>query len=243
MLNFVVCEDEVEFQKQYKREIDNFMMNYDDDYNIHIFNDYDDKWEEFVQNDETYKVYILDVVTKNGSGIDAGRKIREQYQDYSSMIIIISSHTEQRFDALSKRLMLVEFINKLDNCKERLRHALFACMNNYNKRPNALKYEYQKVSYNISHQEIVKIVREPDSKRCVISTKIKDSYTLDSLSKLEKKLGKQFVKCNRSTLINLDQVRSYDIKSNILELKTGEIITNTARHKRRIIYNYVRGIY
>lgn len=49
MLNFVICDDNRNFSKMMKTEIENFMMNYDQKYKIFHFEGYDDSFEEFVK--------------------------------------------------------------------------------------------------------------------------------------------------------------------------------------------------
>ena len=120
MINFVICEDESVLAEEYKNEIDKFMMKYDDEYTFKFFDGYTEEWKKFARTNTDFKVYLLDIKTNKGSGLDAARLIREVYEDWNSMIIIITSYTEYRYDALTKRLMLVYFINKLDDCSKHL---------------------------------------------------------------------------------------------------------------------------
>lgn len=46
MLNFVICDDNRNFSKMMKTEIENFMMNYDQKYKIFHFEGYDDSFED-----------------------------------------------------------------------------------------------------------------------------------------------------------------------------------------------------
>ena len=157
MINFVICEDEKILAKEYKRQIDNFMMNYDIDYKCHTFDGYDENWKKFARKDEGFKIYLLDIKTEKGSGLDAARVIREELDDWVSMIIIISSYTEYKYEALSKRLMLVDFVNKLDNYEKHLHNTLSICIKNYDKRPKILKYTYKNTIYNVEFRQILYI--------------------------------------------------------------------------------------
>lgn len=49
MLNFVICDDNRNFSKMMKTEIENFMMNYDQKYKIFHFEGYDESFEDFVK--------------------------------------------------------------------------------------------------------------------------------------------------------------------------------------------------
>ena len=51
MLNFVVCEDDLTFLENMKAIINNFMMSYDIEYEIHTFTSYDRKFVQMVKSD------------------------------------------------------------------------------------------------------------------------------------------------------------------------------------------------
>lgn len=51
MLNFVICDDNRNFSKMMKTEIENFMMNYDQKYKIFHFEGYDESFEDFVKKE------------------------------------------------------------------------------------------------------------------------------------------------------------------------------------------------
>ena len=141
MIEFIICEDDKELSLLYKNIIDKIMMNYDIDYQLDIHDGYDKNWKNKTTNDN-FKVYILDLKTKEGTGLDAARYIREELDDWQSMIIVVTAYPEFKFEALGKRLMLVDFVNKFDNFEQRLTQAIQISLKNYDKRPNSLKYTY-----------------------------------------------------------------------------------------------------
>lgn len=241
MIEFIICEDEKDFCIIYKDVIDKVMMKYDDEYHVNIYDGYNQKWKK-ASKDNNFKVYIIDLKTKEGSGLDAARYIREELDDWQSMIIIVTAYPEYKYEALGKRLMLVDFVNKLDNLNQRLSQAIQISLKNYDKRPKSLRYVYKKTMYNIEFQKIIYIEKEQDNKRCIIKTKGNDYYIQGNLTKIEKLLDQRFIKCNRSYIINLEQVESYNKKSNILTFKNGIELYAVSRDKKKEILNYVRGI-
>lgn len=243
MINFIICEDEEVLLKKYKNEIDKFMMRYDIDYKCRSYKGYTNEWKEYAQAEDGFKIYLLDIKTEKGSGLDAARLIREEYDDWVSMIIIITSYPEYRYEALGKRLMLVDFINKLDNCEKNLRNALSICMKNYDKRPKAIRYTYKNMLYNIELKHILYIEKESDSKRCTIKTTYDTFHIQGSLNAVMKKLDDRFVKCSRSFVVNIEQVQNYNKKNNVITFKNNEKIDAVSREKRKEFENYVRGIY
>jgi two-component system response regulator AgrA len=241
MIEFIICEDEKDFCLIYKNIIDKVMMNYDDEYHINIYDGYNQKWKKASKNNE-FKVYIIDLKTKEGSGLDAARYIREELDDWQSMIIIVTAYPEYKYEALGKRLMLVDFVSKLDNFKQRLSQAIQISLKNYERRPKSLKYTYKNITYNIELQKIIYMEKEQDNKRCIIKTNDREYYIQGNLNKVEELLDQRFVKCNRSYIINVEQVESYNKKSNILTFKNGKELYAVSRNKKKEILNHVRGI-
>ena len=140
MVNFVVCEDEKDLRKIEVAEITKFMMNYDIDYKIHEFSDYNQKFEDYAKKDDGFKIYLLDIVTNKTSGINAARRIREEYEDWVSVIIMVTSHSEFKYEALSSRLYLLDFINKLNNMENKIKEDLNIAMKHYDNRQKQIKY-------------------------------------------------------------------------------------------------------
>lgn len=242
MIDFIVCEDEICFASKYAKIIEKVMMNYDIDYKTYKFKEYSNSFIKSTKSDN-FKIYLLDIKTKNGSGLDAARYIREELDDWQSMIIIVTAYPEFKYEALGKRLMLVDFVNKLDNFDSRLTSAIKISLKNYDKRPNSLKYTYKKTIYNIEYHKIIYIEKEQDNKRCIIKTIDKDYYIQGNLNQIEKLLDNRFIKSSRSYIINLEQILSFDPKTNIIKFKNKESLYCVSRNKRKEIINYVRGIY
>ena len=242
MLNFVICEDEPLLLNKYINERDKFMMQYDMDYKCHKYNGYDDHWKCYAKKDDGFKVYLLDIKTKTGSGLDAARMIREEYDDWVSMIIIITAYSEYKYEALEKRLMLVDFINKLSNFETRLRSALTVCIKNYDNRCKSLRYVYKNNVYNIELNQILYIEKEKDNKRCIITTLTDKVLIPGTLNTIMKELDERFMKSSRSMIINLEQVASYYTKEGKIIYKNGETVTSISRNQKKEIMKYVRGI-
>lgn len=242
MLNFIICEDEPELLKEYKNQIDKFMMKYDIEYTCHTFDCYNAKWKKVAKETKGFKIFLLDIRTDKGSGIDAARMIREEFDDWVSMIIMISGYAEYKYEALGKRLMLVDFINKLDHSEQKLQDALLICMKHYDNKYKCLRYTYKNVAYNIEFRSIIKIEKEMDSKRCLITAEEGEYPIQGTLNDVLKKLDKRFFKCNRAVAINIEQVQSYNFTKNVIKFKNGEEFKETSRSKKREMFNYVRGV-
>lgn len=179
------------------------------------------------------KYILLDIVTQEGSGIDSARMIREKYDDWNSIIIIITSHQEYKYEALSSRLYLLDFINKLNKFDKTLRDDLLIAMKHYDRRYKTLGYEYNHTYYRIELKQIIWIEKEPDSKRCIIKTKYGEEMIPGTLNSIYEKLDSRFFKTHKSLIVNLDEVQRYEIRRNKLTFKNGEHTHLIARDKKK----------
>lgn len=233
MLNFIICDDNQEFVKKEKKSIDNFMMNYDIEYTCYVFNEYNNKFKNLVTADIGFKVFMLDIQTPNGSGLDAARMIREEQDDWVSIIIIITAYNQYKYDALSNRLYLMDFINKLDNCDKKTNEILNIVMKHYDNRHKSLNYEYNHVIKKIEFRHIIYIEKEIDSKRCIIKTVYGNQIINKNLNDTFKLLDKRFFKTSRSMIVNLDYIDEYDYVENKIIFKNGDYTYQVSRDKKK----------
>ena len=239
MINFIVCEDEKEIRVNTKNQIIKFMMNYDIDYKIYEFDGYNAKFNKIARTDSGFKIYFLDIKTNAGSGIDAARMIREQYDDWVSVIIVMTSFSEYKYEVLSSRLYLLDFINKLDNCNKKIKEDLIIAMKHYDRKYKMLSYEYNHTYYKIEYRQILYIEKEPDSKRCIIKTKTGEQIIPGTLTDVSKKLDDRFLKVHKSMIVNTNEIAKYEIKKNKLTFKNSEHTHLIARDKKKELIKYV----
>ena len=239
MINFIICDDEKQLRTATKDKVISFMMNYDIDYKIHEFTGYDEKFEELASKDCGFKIYFLDIKTNKGSGLDAARTIREKYDDWTSIIIIMTSYSEYKYEALSSRLYLLDFVNKLDNFDKKIKEDLEISMKSYDKKYKTLNYEYNHTYYKVEYRHIVCIEKEPDSKRCIIKTKSGEQLIPGTLNSVYKKLDSRFFKAHKSMIINIDEIAKYEIRNNKVTFKNGYYTHLVSRDRKKELISHV----
>ncbi len=239
MLNFIICDDEEGFRKIIISEIDKFMMNYDVEYKKHECECYEKKFETLARKEMGFKVYFFDIKTKNGSGLDAARFIREELDDWNSIIIIVTAFAEYRYEALSNRLYLLDFISKFDNCSKKLKETLKIVYKQYNSREKCLNYEYNYIIYKIELKNIIFIEKEQDSKRCIVHTTYGTFKAPFTLSAISKQLDKRFLKVHKSLILNVDKIREYDTKENEVLFINGMSTNLISRSGKKELIDYV----
>lgn len=233
MINFIVCEDEKVLREETKDVIISLMMNYDIDYKISEFEGYGKEFEEEVEKEYGFKIYLLDIKTEEGSGIDAARVIREQYDDWNSVIILITSYSEYKYEALCSRLFLLDYINKLDNCEKKIREDLVIAMKHYDHKYNMLSYEYNHTYYKVEYRQMIYIEKEPDSKRCIIRTIEGKQVIPGTLNEVYKKLDRRFLKVHKSMIINVDHIKRYEISKNKVTFKNDDYTHLVSRNMKK----------
>lgn len=144
---------------------------------------------------------------------------------------------------LSSRLFLLDFINKLDQFDKTLRDDLIIAMKHYNKRYKTLSYEYNHTYYQVELRQIIWIEKEQDSKRCIIKTKSGEELIPGTLNGVYEKLDSRFFKTHKSFIINLDEIKRYEIRKNKITFKNGDHTHLIARDKKKELMNRVSANY
>lgn len=237
MIEFIIYAKEKNYIKVYKTIIEKVMINYDIEYKITTL-----KTIQPSSKNENFKVFIINIEEKDSSGISLAKQIREKDNDWQSMLILISDFSLQKEKIFDLRLMIIDFIIKSTNYEQRLKEAIKISLENYDSRPQKLKYTYKNIIYIIEFQKIIYIEKEQDNKRCLIKTNLKEYYYPGNLATIAKSLDDRFIKCNRSYIINSEQVESYNIKDNIITFKNGITLNSISRTKRKEIIFHLRKI-
>lgn len=236
MLNFIICDDSKEFRDNLQKIIDSYMMKLDMDYKTYEYADYNKEFRNLVKSDIGFKIYFLDIRMGEASGIDAARMIREEFDDWSSIIIVVTSFSEYRYEALGNRLYLLDFVSKSDGCEKRIEENIKRALKNYNNTEKSITYELNHVIKRIEYRHILYIEKEQDSKRCIIKTIYGDQLIRKNLNEVEKMLDRTFMKVHRSLIVNLDLLKEFNVSENKLTFKNGESIYLVARkYKKELI--------
>lgn len=235
MIDFIMIEDDLYYINESKKIIDKVMMNYDIDYNFIVY----DKYRKELLNKDNFKIYVI---SYKEDTIEMLKYIREELDDWKSLIIILYKEREDKDKVIKEDLFIVDYINKRKHYEEKLLRNIQICMKNYDQRPNSLKYIYKNTLYNIEFQRIVYIEKEQDNKRCIIHTKSSKYYIPGSLNKVLKLLDNRFIKSSRSFIVNKEEVSSYDIKKNIITFKNKVKLDAISRDNKKNIINYIRGL-
>ena len=240
MINFIICDDNKDLLKKQKRIIDSLMMQYDIEYKCSMFKSYDEKFRKKILEDDNFKVYLLNVQMDN-AGLDIIKMIRNEFDDWISVIIVTSDSDKYKTKVLSSRLYILDYINKTNNYDEILKEDLLISLKHYNNRKKSLKYEYNHVFKQVEFRQILCIEKEPDSKRCKIKTAHSEQTINKTLNDTLKLLDKRFIKTSRSMIVNVDQIEEYNLAENKIIFRNGEHTYQISRGMKKELKKIFEG--
>ena len=239
MINFIICDNYVS-AKHIKTVVDSYMMNYDIEVKYHLFINNNDMFKEEVQKINGLKVYILN--DDKEEGIKKSKFIRKELDDWNTPIILTTIHNESNNKVIGNGLFLFDYLSKKNFFERKLKEDLNHIMKYYDNRNKCLTYEYNKIIKKIDFKDIDMVIKEKDSKKCIIKTNFGDYYILESISSMTKKLDERFIKISRSCIVNIEKIIEYDINNNKLTFENGVVSFETSRdYKKKVtkhLFNY-----
>jgi DNA-binding LytR/AlgR family response regulator len=218
MVNFIICDDNEKDRTKIVNLVDKFMMNNQFHYEKHIFSDYDDSFLKIIDSKLPFKVYILDIETPSRSGIDVARLIRDK--DINSILIFLTGHNELGETIMKSDFLFLSFINKFDQCEERLFTALRQCLRLLGVKKN-IKFKDNGILYTISLNDILYITRDSVDRKCIIKTDYSEFRVNMSLRELYGLLDNNFIKTHRSCIANKERIVAFNKNDKVIRFDEG----------------------
>ena len=208
MLNFVLCDDNLNIVKKLKEMLEILFVKNDIDAKISFYTDKPEKVLEY-ENQNTVDVLILDInLNSNISGIDLAEKIRKHNKKV--YIIFSTGHLEyslvaysvKTFDYLPKPITL----ERLEVTLNRLLDDLNSSSSN-----NFIKLNNKTI---INEKEINYIKK--DGMKLIFCTGNKNYETYSSFNKIKNILPDNFVRCHKSYIANTNTIQNININDNTI---------------------------
>jgi len=209
MINVIICDDNEKDRNNVVKIVKIFMEKYKIDYNVHIYEDYNKKFNQIMDSKLPFKIYLLDIETPSRSGIDIAREIRKK--DVDSVIIFLTAHEELGNLILKKDLMFLSFINKFDNFQIRLCNSLKEGLRLL-KHKNVIRILDRSTIYTININDILYITKESFERKTIIKTDYTEFKVNKSLTEIISMLDDRFIQTHRACYINSDRCMYCDIE-------------------------------
>ena len=221
MLNVIICDDNEKDRNNAVKVVKEFMTKSKQEYDLHVFNDYNKSFYDIVQRKIPFKIYLLDIETPTRSGIDVAREIRRK--DVDSVIIFLTAHEELGNIVLKNDLMFLSFINKFDDFENRLNNALKKSLELL-KQKNVIKFMDRNILYTININDILYITKDSFERKTIIKTDYSEFRVNKTLADIIAMLDNRFIQTHRACYINSDRKVKIDKTSRTITFDNGEII-------------------
>ncbi|GCF95670.1 DNA-binding response regulator [Enterococcus florum] len=225
MVAIYICEDNLIFQQEVKRTIENYLMI--QAYNMHVAlatADPQALLEEIHEGNER-SIYFLDVDLKHESmnGFDLGKQIRQL--DTRGFIIFITDHSELLAETFKFRLEAMDYIIKGD--LENIQKRVCECLDSAKDRLDAEQKEtrrYLPIKSNnerfyIPIEDIYFIETSPHQHKVALYAEDQQIEFFGILNKLEDELGESFIRVHRSYLVNSKKITRIDFKARMIHFE------------------------
>ena len=233
MVNNIICDDNINDRNKVVNAVSNFMNNKKIEYENHIYSDYNSDFMKIIDSTIPFKIYILDIETPSGSGIDIARIIRKK--DVDSVIIFLTGHEELGNVILKNDLMFLSFINKFDDFENRLNHSLNLALDILNKR-QIIRFQDRNIIYTINLNDILYITKDSFERRTVIKTDYTEFKVSKSLTEIISMLDDRFVQTHRACYINQNRKTKIDKANKIITFDNGVTIDLLSEKYKKEIF-------
>lgn len=221
MLNVIICDDNEKDRNNAVKVVKEFMTKNKQEYELHVFNDYNKNFYDIVQRKIPFKIYLLDIETPTRSGIDVAREIRRK--DVDSVIIFLTAHEELGNIVLKNDLMFLSFINKFDDFENRLTNSLKKSLELL-KQKNVIKFMDRNILYTININDILYITKDSFERKTIIKTDYTEFSVNKTLADIIAMLDNRFIQTHRACYINSDRKVKINKTSRTITFDNGEVI-------------------
>ena len=233
-MNFIIYEDEKAFAERYKNVINKLLIGTNLNYNITEINEYTNKTDEQIESICGNKTYILDIEVPGKMGLELARSIRKM-GDWTSPIIIVTSHDEFKTVGYTGKILMLNFISKSGDLEKQLYDSLETALE-INMANKSLRYTNKGELYNIPHQEILYIEKSLNDNTSNIVTKSHIYNIRKTIKDLEDELSDNidFFKTHRSCIVNLKNVKHIDFENNVIKFVNKKIDLISRSNKKAL---------
>ena len=224
MLNFVVCDDNLNLLDRLEKMLETIFTKNNYDASVVFKSDNADDILNYIEHNIA-DVLLLDINLKsNKSGLELAEEIRKRKKN--AYIIFTTGHLEyamvaykyKTFDYLAKPITY-----------DRLEDTIIRLFEDANE--SSKKYiKLDNKNTIIDESEIQYIKR--DGMKLVFHTSSRDYNTYSSFNKFQEKLPNTYVRCHKSYIANLNQIKNVEPVAGIITFKDGNTCDIGPKYKK-----------
>lgn len=235
MLNFVVCDDEVNMLNRLSLLFEKTFIKNDFDAKIVLKTSNYQELISFISSN-IVNVVVLDIEFKNSNmnGLNIAEEIRKINKD--CYIIFITSHFEYVMQAYHYKTFAYLFKNSLsvDTLTDTLTRLFDDISGNSRK---FIKIDSKGTFIDLNDVQFI----EKNGMKLIYHTYHEKFETYNSFSKIEDSLPKNFVRCHKSFIVNINNIDFISFGNNSITFKNGDICYIGPKYKNCFmeVINYV----
>ncbi len=227
MLNFAVCDDNLNILNRMCTILDNIFIKYNYDASIVLKTTSADNLLSYIDTNKI-DVLILDINLKSTkTGLEIAEIIRKKHKDF--YLIFTTAHLE--YLMLAFKFKTFDYIAK-PFTYERLEETINRLFDDIKGLPS----KYLKIDNKntiIDENEIEFIKR--DGMKVVFHTSFNDYDTYSSFNKLQDSLPNNFIRCHKSYVVNINNIKNIDFVENRIYFKKGDFCEIGPKYKKSIM--------
>lgn len=233
MLNFVLCDDSIPSLKRLSKMLESIFIKNNIEAEIGYLASNPHDALEYIESNKV-DVLFLDInLNSNLSGCDMADLVRRNNKNI--YIIFLTGHLE--YALLAYKYKTFDYLSK-PIVDERLEETVLRLIEDMTLEPN----QFIKINNNrtiINANDIYYIKK--DGMKLVFCTGKENYETYSSFSKFETCLPDNFVRCHKSYIVNINNVRKFNFNNNTLELKNNCSCTIGAKYKTNFMEVFKNG--
>ncbi len=235
MINFIIYEDNKLERELYVSIILKLIGKMKYAYQITEIDKYDKTTLSRINNSLGKKIFIFDIEVPGKSGLDLAREIRNS-GDWTSPMMIVTSHEYLKEDTLTAKMLMLDFISKYNNCENNLKDSLELAINIL-EHHKSLNFQYNGEIFQIPYDNILYIEKNVDDPYSTIVTKTSKVEIKKTISALEKELDdtNKFLRTHRSCIVNINNITSVELKDCIIKFGPKHFTTLLSRDKKPVL--------
>lgn len=233
MLNFVICDDNLNILDRLEKMLDTIFCKNDFEAQVAFSSDNTEEVLNYISSNKV-DVAMLDINLKsNKTGIELAKEIRKINKNI--YIIFTTGHLE--YAMIAYKVKTFDYIAKPINY-DRLEETIIRLFEDVTSVPKRyLKIDNKNTLVDESEVQYIK----RDGMKLVFHTNSRDYDTYSSFNKFQDKLPENYIRCHKSYIANINQIKDVEPVSGTITFKNGDTCDIGPKYKSdlmEVLNNY-----
>ena len=229
MLDFAVCDDNKVILDRLVKMLENIFIRKDLDARIVFSSTSAQKLQNYASTNHI-DVLILDIDLKSKySGLEIAKQIRKSNKN----IYLVFSTAHLEYALMAYKLKTFDYLPK-PITDERLEETILRIFDDVNDNSNGTNFLKIANSQVLIKEDDIKYIKR-DGMKTIYHTDNKNYETYSSLNKIEETLPKNFVRCHKSYIVNLNNIENIEPSKNTIIFNTNDCCFIGPKYKNNLM--------